>query len=222
MQPTFNPSHASQPLHHDVVLLDRWSVALNLFKRGDVVTLWSPQNKGLLTTKRIVALEGDLVSVTCVWGHLLCKTIRLSSFSCSFCLSPSFGILLIPAPCLPFTLGQVHPLPPSPPTPVRIPPGHCWVEGDSHFHSRDSNTYGPVSLSSTQLASSDCAGFELPRLTISIWVDFWFHVGLQVPLGLITAKVPYLVWPLKRFGPVDDGPEQKGRVRRIKRKTLDI
>ena len=35
---------------------------MNLFKRGDVVTLWSPQNKGLLTTKRIVALEGDLVS----------------------------------------------------------------------------------------------------------------------------------------------------------------
>jgi len=63
MQPTFNPGHASAPLHHDVVLLDRWSVALNLYKRGDVVTLWSPQNPKLLTTKRIIALEGDLVSV---------------------------------------------------------------------------------------------------------------------------------------------------------------
>ncbi|KAG7562003.1 hypothetical protein FFLO_02558 [Filobasidium floriforme] len=140
MQPTFNPGHASAPLHHDVVLLDRWSVALNLYKRGDVVTLWSPQNPKLLTTKRIIALEGDLV----------------------------------------------HPLPPSPPTPVRIPPGHCWVEGDSHYHSRDSNTYGPV------------------------------------PLGLITAKVPYLLWPMKRFGPVDIGPEQKGRVRKIKQKALDV
>ncbi|RSH93968.1 hypothetical protein EHS25_006621 [Saitozyma podzolica] len=59
-----------------------------------------PQNPDLLTTKRIVALEGDLV----------------------------------------------HPLPPYPPTPVRIPPGHCWVEGDSRYHSRDSNTYGPIPL----------------------------------------------------------------------------
>jgi inner membrane protease subunit 2 len=29
---------------------------------------------------------------------------------------------------------------------VRIPPGHCWVEGDEHFHSRDSNTFGAVPL----------------------------------------------------------------------------
>ena len=29
---------------------------------------------------------------------------------------------------------------------IRIPPGHCWVEGDEHFHSRDSNTFGPVPL----------------------------------------------------------------------------
>lgn len=40
MQPTFNPSFASSPLHHDVVLLDRWSIGLNIFRRGDVVTLW--------------------------------------------------------------------------------------------------------------------------------------------------------------------------------------
>jgi hypothetical protein len=43
-----------------------------------------------------------------------------------------------------------------------------------------------------------------------------------VPLGLITAKVPYLLWPMKRFGPVDIGPEQKGRVRKIKQKALDV
>lgn len=39
MQPTFNPQHHFNPLHHDVVLLDRWSVALNIYRRGDVVTL---------------------------------------------------------------------------------------------------------------------------------------------------------------------------------------
>ncbi|KIR59870.1 mitochondrial inner membrane protease subunit 2 [Cryptococcus bacillisporus CA1873] len=100
MQPTFNPDLATNPLHNDVVLLERWSPAMNKYKRGDVVTLWSPQNPQLLTTKRIVALEGDLV----------------------------------------------HPLPPSAPSPVRIPPGHCWVEGDSKYQTRDSNTYGPIPL----------------------------------------------------------------------------
>ena len=97
-KPTFNPDLAASPFHHDVVLLQRWSISLHQFKRGDVVTLYSPQNPDLLTTKRIIALEGDLVT----------------------------------------------PLPPSGPTPVRIPAGHCWVEGDSRFNTKDSNTYGPV------------------------------------------------------------------------------
>jgi hypothetical protein len=97
-KPTFNPDLAHSPFHHDVVLLQRWSISLHQFKRGDVVTLYSPQNPDLLTTKRIIALEGDLVT----------------------------------------------PLPPSGPTPVRIPAGHCWVEGDSRFNTKDSNTYGPV------------------------------------------------------------------------------
>ncbi|KAL7424149.1 hypothetical protein Q5752_001734 [Cryptotrichosporon argae] len=119
MQPTFNPHSATAPLHKDVVLLERWSVALNHFHRGDVVTLWSPQNPDLLTTKRIVALEGDLV----------------------------------------------HPLPPSPPSPIRIPPGHCWVEGDSHYHTRDSNTYGPIPL-----------GLITSRVAMVLWP--WKRVGL--------------------------------------------
>ncbi|XP_068714039.1 mitochondrial inner membrane protease subunit 2-like isoform X1 [Montipora foliosa] len=29
---------------------------------------------------------------------------------------------------------------------VYIPKGHCWVEGDNHSHSHDSNSFGPVSL----------------------------------------------------------------------------
>ena len=28
---------------------------------------------------------------------------------------------------------------------VYIPKGHCWVEGDNHSHSHDSNSFGPVS-----------------------------------------------------------------------------
>jgi len=29
---------------------------------------------------------------------------------------------------------------------VIVPKNHVWVEGDEAFHSRDSNSYGPVSL----------------------------------------------------------------------------
>ena len=29
---------------------------------------------------------------------------------------------------------------------VRVPPGNCWVEGDHHGHSLDSNIFGPVAL----------------------------------------------------------------------------
>lgn len=117
-QPTFNPTIQAEPLHNDVVVLERWSVSLGRFRRGDVVTLWSacpssphgtltirsPTEPNTLTTKRIIALEGDLV----------------------------------------------YPVKPSTHSVVRIPEGHCWVEGDSRHRSRDSNTYGPVSSSAIE------------------------------------------------------------------------
>ncbi|KAI8069449.1 peptidase S24/S26A/S26B/S26C [Gongronella butleri] len=31
-------------------------------------------------------------------------------------------------------------------TPVQVPKGHCWVEGDEAFHSRDSNSFGTVPI----------------------------------------------------------------------------
>ncbi|XP_064632074.1 mitochondrial inner membrane protease subunit 2-like isoform X2 [Lineus longissimus] len=37
---------------------------------------------------------------------------------------------------------------------VRIPEGHCWVEGDHHGHSLDSNLFGPVSVSLIQAKAS--------------------------------------------------------------------
>ncbi|KAI9248653.1 LexA/Signal peptidase [Sporodiniella umbellata] len=33
---------------------------------------------------------------------------------------------------------------------VAIPQGHCWIEGDETFHSRDSNLFGPVPLALIQ------------------------------------------------------------------------
>ncbi|KAG9299953.1 hypothetical protein G9A89_009681 [Geosiphon pyriformis] len=98
MQPTFNPD--TNKLRHDVVLLNRWTVAWRKYEVGDVVTLWSPYDPDLLITKRIIALEGDTVIT----------------------------------------------LPPNPNRLVYVPRGHCWVEGDENFHSKDSNTFGPVPL----------------------------------------------------------------------------
>ncbi|CAJ0844689.1 3138_t:CDS:2 [Entrophospora sp. SA101] len=40
----------------------------------------------------------------------------------------------------------VFTLPPHAKRLVRIPDGYCWVEGDEKFHSKDSNTFGPVPL----------------------------------------------------------------------------
>ncbi|KAI7826605.1 peptidase S24/S26A/S26B/S26C [Gamsiella multidivaricata] len=35
---------------------------------------------------------------------------------------------------------------PYPEAHVRVPRGHCWIEGDEMFHSKDSNSFGPVPL----------------------------------------------------------------------------
>jgi len=107
MQPTFNPDAST--LQRDIVLVNRlpswWrlkggGLVTAPWKRGDVVTLWSPTNPNLLLTKRLIALPGDVVRT----------------------------------------------LPPYPDKLVRIPEGSCWVEGDEGFHTRDSNTFGPVPL----------------------------------------------------------------------------
>ncbi|KAI9233559.1 MAG: putative mitochondrial inner membrane protease subunit, partial [Podila humilis] len=59
---------------------------------------------------------------------------------------------------------------PYPDTHIRVPKGHCWIEGDEMFHSTDSNHYGPV------------------------------------PLGLIKAKVEYILYPFNRFGKIPEKP----------------
>ncbi|GAA5903247.1 hypothetical protein JCM8208_002251 [Rhodotorula glutinis] len=40
----------------------------------------------------------------------------------------------------------VRTLPPYPESTVRVPQGACWIEGDERYHSRDSNTFGPVPM----------------------------------------------------------------------------
>lgn len=62
MQPTLNGG-LSQNAVRDRVLLDKFSVQVrHRFKRGDVVVLASPEAPGEFLIKRLIALEGDLVT----------------------------------------------------------------------------------------------------------------------------------------------------------------
>ncbi|XP_049879604.1 mitochondrial inner membrane protease subunit 2 [Pectinophora gossypiella] len=95
MQPVLNPESTDT----DYVFLSRWAVRDYKVERGDVVSLVSPKDPNQKIIKRVVALQGDVVS----------------------------------------TLGYKNQY-------VRVPEGHCWVEGDHTGHTLDSNTFGPVSL----------------------------------------------------------------------------
>ncbi|XP_045503812.1 mitochondrial inner membrane protease subunit 2 [Colias croceus] len=95
MQPVLNPESTNT----DYVFLSRWSVKDYNVQRGDIISLVSPKDPNQKIIKRVVALEGDIVS----------------------------------------TLGYKTAY-------VRVPEGHCWVEGDHTGHTLDSNTFGPVSL----------------------------------------------------------------------------
>lgn len=60
MQPVFNPDRN----HQDYVFLNRWIIKgddIGL-QRGDIVSLTSPKDPGQKIIKRIVAVEGDVVS----------------------------------------------------------------------------------------------------------------------------------------------------------------
>ncbi|XP_072154174.1 mitochondrial inner membrane protease subunit 2 [Bemisia tabaci] len=54
---------------------------------------------------------------------------------------------------------------------VRVPDGHCWVEGDHVGHSVDSNTFGPVSL-----------GLVTAKATHIVWPPRrWQSVECKIP-----------------------------------------
>ncbi|CAI5717784.1 unnamed protein product [Hyaloperonospora brassicae] len=62
MQPALNDG-LSQDAVRDRVLLDKFSVQIrHRYRRGDVVVLASPEAPGQFLTKRLVGLEGDVVT----------------------------------------------------------------------------------------------------------------------------------------------------------------
>ncbi|XP_059613304.1 mitochondrial inner membrane protease subunit 2 [Phlebotomus argentipes] len=58
MQPALNPGHTDT----DYVFLSRWSVRHLELHRGDVVSLVSPKHPERRILKRVLALEGDVIS----------------------------------------------------------------------------------------------------------------------------------------------------------------
>lgn len=56
---------------------------------------------------------------------------------------------------------------------VRVPQGHCWVEGDHVGHSLDSNIFGPVAL-----------GLITAKASYIVWPPHrWSNLKQEVPSG---------------------------------------
>lgn len=54
---------------------------------------------------------------------------------------------------------------------IRVPEGHCWVEGDHTGSSMDSNSFGPVSL-----------GLITARATCIVWPPSrWQYLQTRIP-----------------------------------------
>lgn len=78
-----------------------------------------------------------------------------------------------------------------------------WVEGDEAFHSRDSNTFGSVSSIFLFILSPSPSRMYVWNHHASPPPHRAIHsTHTQVPLGLVNAKVTFILWPLSRFGPV--------------------
>lgn len=63
---------------------------------------------------------------------------------------------------------------------VRVPEGHCWIEGDHIGHSMDSNNFGPVSLG---LVTAKATCIVWPPSRWQVIIPFVPHSRL--PLNLL-------------------------------------
>lgn len=62
---------------------------------------------------------------------------------------------------------------------LRIPEGHCWVEGDHTGHSLDSNNFGPVSL-----------GLVIAKATYIVWPPSrWQCIKRTLPEARIPVNI---------------------------------
>lgn len=81
---------------------------------------------------------------------------------------------------------------------VRVPRGHCWVEGDNAAVSHDSNRFGPVC---THFDSTLSIRFfrTLLALCPELNVPLHFVSHPQIPLGLVVSRATHIFWPPSRW-----------------------
>ncbi|EAZ25585.1 hypothetical protein OsJ_09412 [Oryza sativa Japonica Group] len=81
---------------------------------------------------------------------------------------------------------------PGTPDIIKIPEGHCWVEGDNAACSWDSRSFGPevdgIKDSMGGVRVSSASGMIGPP---------------RIPLGLIKGRVAHVIWPPSKIGRVD-------------------
>lgn len=85
MLPTLN-------MRGDVLIVDRLSHHLGKLELGDVVLVKSPQNPRRILTKRVLGMEGDVVSFNAHTGNL--KTLVVS-FLCNFYIEFECVVVLV-------------------------------------------------------------------------------------------------------------------------------
>ena len=61
---------------------------------------------------------------------------------------------------------------------IKVPKGHCWVEGDHHGQSLDSNLFGPVAM-----------GLILAKASHIVWPPSrWQRLEAKMPSGRVSVR----------------------------------
>lgn len=101
----------------DYVFLNRFILRSSEIRRGDIISLISPKDPSQKIIKRVVGIEGIIGRMNVFYKKV--TTVFLGDIIS--------------------TLSYKNDI-------VKVPEGHCWIEGDHIGHSMDSNNFGPVSL----------------------------------------------------------------------------
>ncbi|WFD20989.1 hypothetical protein MCAP1_003244 [Malassezia caprae] len=133
MSPTFNPinpeqfGHPSERPSSDIVLLNRTVTTRRNYRRGDIVTLYCPNDPNRLITKRILALGGDTVRVWVPRGMDLApassENARADVVSLAYTNMYQKALRELASEIEDHASGAW--------LSITIPPQYAWVEGDA-------------------------------------------------------------------------------------------
>lgn len=101
-------------------LIHKWAYQFHGPRRGDIIIFRPPDKERWYYVKRVIAIEGDLISIRGGMVYVNGKPIKE-----------------------PYTQGRTSPEA----EPLTIPPKTCFVLGDNRPESEDSRQFGPLPLS---------------------------------------------------------------------------